>query len=229
MAEFLVKELEGTRFVQIGLNDEMVRVEAGALNYYSGDIRIHSPVVPSVGRLVTSLLANEAVYRPSYTGSGVITLESSLGGFHFLDLDGETWLLERGAFLASEGTVEVGFRREPIRTAIWTGRGLIYLETRVRGSGRVVMTTRGPVQEIQLRPGQRFAAESDSVIARTGDVSFTVHRATTNFLGFLTSGEGWVRVYEGTGRSLLNPTPFWRLRVFADRGKKPDLAARATA
>ena len=67
-----------------------------------------------------------------YAGSGAITLESSLGGYHVLELDGETWLLDRAAYWASEGTVEVGFHREPVTRAILAGEGPVYLLTRVR-------------------------------------------------------------------------------------------------
>ena len=53
----------------------------------------------------------------------MVTLESSLGGYHIVELDGETWLLERGAYWASEGTVEIGYHREPLRRAVLAGEG----------------------------------------------------------------------------------------------------------
>ena len=90
---------------------------------------------------------------------------------------------------------------------MWAGEGLIYLQTRVRGEGRVVLTTRGPIQELQLEVGQQFVADGNCVVARTGDVSLSVRRPTKNWLGRWTSGEGWVRVYQGTGRLLLTPAP----------------------
>ncbi len=229
MAEFKVQELEGTRYVEIQLNDEMVRAEAGALSYMTGDIRIHSRLMPSLGSVIKSLLADEAIYRPVYTGSGVITLESSLGGFHVIDLNGESWILERGTYWASEGTVDVSYHREKMQTAIWAGEGPIYLQTRVRGYGKVVVTTRGPVEEITLEEGKRVAAEGNYVICRTGDVRFTVRRATANLFGRFTSGEGFVRLFEGTGKLLLNPAPYWRYRVFTERGRDPDRPSTATS
>ena len=117
MAEFKIHELEGTRYVDVHLNHEMVRAESGALCYLQGDIAIHSSLMPSVGGFIKSLMADETVYRPTYTGTGVITLESSLGGFHMLDLKGESWILERGAYWASEGSVELRFHRERTSTA----------------------------------------------------------------------------------------------------------------
>ena len=217
MADFKIEELEGTRFVEAHLNHEMVRVEASALSYMTGKISVHSPLVPSFGGAIKSILADQAVYRPTYSGTGVITLESSLGGFHVLELDGESWILERGTFWASEGSVDVRYHREKMQTALWAGEGLIYLQTRVRGNGKVVLATRGPVEEVELGEGEEVAAEGKAVICRTGDVTFKVRRTTKNFWGRFTSGEGRVRVYEGPGRVLLNPAPYWRYRIYNER------------
>jgi uncharacterized protein (AIM24 family) len=204
-------------------------VESGALSYFNGDISIHSRLIPSVGGLIKSLLSDEAVFRPVYVGTGVITLESTLGGFYVLDLKGESWILERGAYWASEGSVDVSYHRERLVTAMWAGEGPVYLQTRVRGHGKVVLTTRGPVEEIQMVSGKKVATEGKYVIARTGDVSFKVRRSTKNFFGRFTAGEGLVRVYEGTGKILLNPAPYWRYRVFTERGRNPDVPSQATA
>jgi uncharacterized protein (AIM24 family) len=152
-----------------------------------------------------------------------------LGGFHVLDLKGESWILERGTYWASEGTVDVSYHRERIKTAIWAGEGPIYLQTKVRGYGKVVLTTRGPVEEIKLEEGKSVAAEGKYVICRTGDVTFKVQRSTKNFLGRFTAGEGLVRVFEGTGKILLNPAPYWRYRVFTERGNDPDRPSTATS
>ncbi len=229
MAEFKIHELEGTRYVDVHLNHEMVRAESGALCYLHGDIAIHSRLMPSVGGLIKSLMADESVYRPTYTGTGVITLESSLGGFHLLDLQGESWILERGAYWASEGSVDLRFHRERILTSLWSGEGPVYLQTKVSGHGKVVVTTRGPVEEVALTKGNRVETEGKYVIARTGDVNFKMRRATKNFFGRFTGGEGLVRVYQGTGRILLNPAPYWRYRIFTERGQNPDVPARTVA
>ncbi|QEH35490.1 hypothetical protein OJF2_40420 [Aquisphaera giovannonii] len=218
MAEFRVHKLEGMQYVDIHLDNETARAEAGAFSYMTGEITMHSRLIPSIGGLIKSLLADEAVYRPTYTGTGVITLESSLGGFHILDLDGESWILERGTYWASEGSVEVSYHRERFLTSLYAGEGLIYLQTKVRGHGKVALTTRGPVEELTLERGKSLVAEGMYVIARTPDVSFKIRRPTKNFFGRYTSGEGWVRVYEGPGKVLLNPAPYWRYWMMVQRG-----------
>jgi uncharacterized protein (AIM24 family) len=210
MAEFKIAQMEGLHYVEAHLNHEMVRMESGALCYMSGNIQVYSPFLPSIGGIITSVLADEAMHRPRYTGTGVITTESSLGGFHLLDLNGESWILERGAYWASEGKIALSYHREPIMTALYAGEGFIYLQTKVSGYGKVVVCTKGPTEIVQLEKGQKFVAEGQYVVCRTGDVTMTIQRLTRNFMGRFTSGEKIVRVYEGTGKILLNPTHYWR-------------------
>jgi uncharacterized protein (AIM24 family) len=70
MAEFEVQKLEGMQYVEIHLHDEAVRAEAGALNYLTGDITIYSSLVPSLGTVIKSLLADEAIYGPPTPAPG---------------------------------------------------------------------------------------------------------------------------------------------------------------
>jgi uncharacterized protein (AIM24 family) len=215
MAKFEVHEQEGEHYVDIIMENETVRAEAGALCCMTGSITMDSRLVPSVGGLIKSLLADEAVYRPIYTGTGVLTLESSLGGFHVIDLQDESWILESGAYWASDGGVNVSFHREKVLTSLWAGEGFIYLQTKVSGRGKVALATKGPIEEIDLEPGKNFVAEGKYVIGRTAGVSLKIRRASKSYLGKFTSGEGSVRVYAGTGRILLNPTYYWRYRLHA--------------
>lgn len=217
MVEFTVHSMEGTQYVDAHLNNETFRAEAGALCYYVGDVKIVSKLIPSFGGIVRRLLADEKLYRPTYSGTGVVTLESSLGGFYVLDLKNESWILEPGTYWASEDGVEVSYHRERMLTSIWAGEGLIYLQTKVRGSGKVVVTTRGPVETIELEEGKRVAVDGRSVICRTEGVSFKIGRSTKNIMGRFTAGEGRIRMYEGTGKILLNPATYWRYKMAAER------------
>jgi len=218
MAKFEIHQLEGMNYVEIHLNQEMVRCEAGSMNYMIGKIRIHSQLIPSVGSLLSSWLSGESVYRPTYTGSGVITLESSLGGFHLLELKGESWILEKGAYWASEGSVDLKFFKEKTLTSLWAGEGFVYLQSQVSGYGKVVVTTKGPVKVIDLQEDQEVVVDGECVIGRMASVQFSLRRPTENFLGRFTAGEPIVRVYRGPGKILLNPTFYWRYYMSQRRG-----------
>jgi uncharacterized protein (AIM24 family) len=216
MARFDVNEVEGVHYVDIVLDNETVRAEAGSLSYLRGDIRVHSRLIPSIPSAIKSVLAMQAIYRPTYTGTGVVTLLSSLGGFHVMELEDETWILERGTYWASEGSVDVSFHRVGMWTAYRAREPLIYLQTRVRGSGKVAVRTRGPIELMTLAEGQKVAVDGKSVIGWSSEVRFKVRRSTDNFFGKFTSGQGRLRVFLGPGRVLLNPAPHWRYRLFAE-------------
>jgi uncharacterized protein (AIM24 family) len=228
MAEFKIHHLEGMQYVDAHLQDEEIRAEAGSLSYSSGNITIHSRFLPSIAGVLRSMLSEEAIYRPTYSGSGVITMESSLGGFHMLELAGQAWILEPGTYWASEGSVKLSYHRERVLTSLWAGEGLVYLQTKVSGTGKVVVTTRGPVEMIELSKGMKIVADGKYVIGRTEGVKFSIRRATRNLLGKFTAGESMVRVYEGEGTVLLNPSPYWRYKLFTERGGNPDYPAESS-
>ena len=136
-------------FVAIRMEKDTVRVESGALAFYRGDI-IMDARIPTLGTMVSASLSEERAVRPTLTGSGEVVLESSVGGFHVLELRGEEWIVERGAYWASDDEVSVGVFRERAMNAFWSGDGFIDFHTRVRGHGRLVLTCRGPAQEITI-------------------------------------------------------------------------------
>jgi len=226
MAEFKIHELQGMRYVDVHLNHEVVRLEPGALSYVKGEIAMHSHLVPSIRDVVTSFLSGESAYRLTCTGTGIITLESSLGGFHAFRLNGESWILEQGTFWAAEGAIDVKFHHERTLTAFWAGEGLVYLQTKISGYGQALITTRGPIEEITLEKGQEFVAEGKAVVGRTADVTFRMRRLTKNRLGRFTSGEGLIRAYRGPGRVLLNPAPYWSYYLLAQRNLGFNLPTR---
>jgi uncharacterized protein (AIM24 family) len=213
MAQFDVLEDEGMRLVRITIGDEAVRAESGALSYLRGAIDVDVPL-PSLGRAIGNLLSDEPIIRPRYTGTGEIFLTPSLGGYHVLEVAQEAWILEDGAYWASDGSVELGVHREPMVTSFWAGEGFIDFQTQVSGQGRVVLNTIGPVEEIELH-GERIAAEGRQVIARTVGLSYTIRRPTRSLIGYYLSGERLVRTYAGFGKVLLTKAPYLNQRLLS--------------
>ena len=75
MAEFRIHSLEGMQYVDAHLKDETITAEAGAFCYSTGKIDIRSKLIPSVFGVLRSLLSEEAIFRPTYSGTGVVTME----------------------------------------------------------------------------------------------------------------------------------------------------------
>jgi uncharacterized protein (AIM24 family) len=216
VAEFKLCELEGMRWVQIEIRNETVRAEAGALSYLQGDIKITAKPPSPLGAL-RSALSNEALVRPSYSGTGTIHLESSLGGYHPFEVAGQSWILENGAYWASDSGVQLGVYRERVWTSLWAGEGFVDYQTKVSGFGRVVLNAPGPVEEVTLR-NERLMVEGKLVLARTEGLDYRVRRATT-LVQSLFAGEARLRVYQGTGKALVCWTPYWNKYVMQMMGR----------
>lgn len=212
MAQFEVIENEGVRLVKATLQNETIRTEAGALYYMQGGITMESKA-PSLGGFFKSVATGESIFRPTYTGTGVLHLEPSLGGFHVMELAGEEWILESGAYWASDGSITVGAFREKAWTAFKSGEGFVDFQTKVSGQGKVVLAAQGPVQTVKL-DNDKLVVDGNYVLARPAGMSYSVERATKSLLGSMTSGEGFVRVYQGSGTVLMSPIPYWRQRMY---------------
>jgi uncharacterized protein (AIM24 family) len=137
-----------------------------------------------------------------------VFLEPSLGGYYALQVNENPWILDRGAYWASEASVSVEVHREKVLNAYWTGAGFIDFHTRVSGQGKVVLNAPGPVEEIDLGD-EELAVEGHAVIARSSRVKFYVRRPSRGFISSWLSGEKLLRVYRGPGRILLANTPYW--------------------
>lgn len=212
MAQFEVVEQEGVRLVKIILKDETVRTESGALYYMRGPITMESKT-PSIGGFFKAVATGETIFRPTYTGSGELFLEPSLGGFHLFQTGGSEWILEDGAYWASESGVTVDIHREKALTAFKSGEGFLDFQTKLGGHGTVVLNTQGPVELVQLND-EKLVVDGRYVVARQTTLRYSVQRAAKSLLGSVTSGEGLVRIYEGSGTLLMAPIPYWRQRLY---------------
>ncbi len=208
MATYDVLQEEGMNFVKITLANETVRAEAGALCYMRGDIKLDARI-PSLGQYIKAALAGESVVRPTYTGTGEVYLESSYGGFHTLTLQDEPWILDSGAYWASDSTVQLSVHQVSPWLSFRAGDGFWHFQTKVFGAGKVVLTAPGPVEEMTINH-ERLVADGNYVIARTPGVSYRLSRVTRSFFRNFIAGEGLTRVYEGVGKVLVCSVPYWR-------------------
>jgi uncharacterized protein (AIM24 family) len=216
MATFDVEKTEGMRWVRVDLDDDDVRAERGALNHMQGAITMDVPL-PSLKAWWVSLFSDESLLRPRYSGTGSVYLDSTLGGYHLLNVTrGERWVLDTKCFWASDGEISLSVFRERVWTSYWADQGLLWYKTALKGEGQVMLAVDGPVQEVTL-DNDRLVADGPFVIARTQGISLRIKRPARSLLSFWLSGQKRAFVYEGTGKLLLCTTPYWRQRMQRER------------
>jgi len=221
MATFEIEETEGMRWVKVGLDDDDVRTERGALNHYKGTITMDVPF-PSIKAWWVSLFSDESLLRPRYHGTGTVYLDSSLGGFHVMQVEpGERWILDTKCFWASDGEVKLSVHRETMWTSYWADQGLFWYKTALKGDGQVVLSVPGPIEEVTLDDDQ-LIADGPFVVAHTAGIRLSVRRPARSWLSYWLSGQKLAYCFRGTGKLLLCTTPYWRARL------KNDPAAMAT-
>jgi uncharacterized protein (AIM24 family) len=190
-------------YVEIGLRNETVRTEAGALRYYQGPIDMKASL-PSVGGFFKARMTGETAVKPTYHGSGHVMLEPSLYDFFALELNDETFILDRGAYWASDMGVEVTAKMNKLSTTLLSGEGL--MQTAVKGTGTVMVRAPGPVQEIKLK-GDRLVVDGTFAVARSASLDFSIQQSTRSIFGTFFSGEVIVSVLQGTGTVYMAPIP----------------------
>jgi uncharacterized protein (AIM24 family) len=204
MARFEVVSQDGLKLVRCVIENEMVRAESGALHYMRGRIEMTS-AAPSVGGFLKGVMTRENIFRPTYQGIGEIFFGPPIfGEYEILDLAGDQWILEQGSYVSSDATIEIGTFRNKAVSALLGGEG--WFQTSVKGTGKVVMQAPGKVQRIELK-GDKLSVDGRFALARTADLKFEVQKATRSIFGSVTSGEGLLSTFEGTGTVLIAPIP----------------------
>ena len=70
----------------------------------------------------------------------------------------------------------------------------------------VVQEAPGHVQRIELS-GEKLSVDGRFALARTAGLTFEVQKATRSIMGSLSSGEGLLNTFSGTGTVLIAPVP----------------------
>ena len=199
------------RQVLIELKDNGCVVQAGAMQWMSGDINMGSGVKGVgnfIGKMVSSKVTGESMVKPEYTGTGSVMLEPTYR--YILLIDVSKWgsiVLDDGLFLACDNTLtQKVVARNNVSSAVFGGEGLFNLS--LSGDGILVCESNCPMEElyeIELE-NDTLKIDGNMAIAWSGSLDFTVEKAGKSLIGSAVSGEGLVNVYRGTGKVLMAPT-----------------------
>lgn len=199
------------RQLLLDLNNSSYTVQAGAMQWMSGDVTTTSNVKGAgdfLGKLVSSAVTKESAVKPVYQGTGKMMLEPTYR--YILLLDVSKWgtvVLDDGLFLACDSSLKQQVvARTNLSSAVLGGEGLFNLS--LSGNGIAALESYVPYEElieVELE-NDVMKIDGNMAIAWSGSLSFTVEKSSKSLLGSAVSGEGFVNVYRGTGKILLAPT-----------------------
>lgn len=200
------------RQVLCKLDNSTVKLQAGAMQWITGDVEIDSGVSGAkdfFGKLVKGAVTGESAVKPLYTGTGCVMLEPT---YNFLLIEdvaswGKGIVLDDGLFLACEGNIQESInKRSDVATALLSGEGIFNLT--LSGNGFCVLESPVPREELvefEL-DNDVLKIDGNMAIAWSSSLQFTTENASKSIVGSTLSGEGVVNVYRGTGKVLVAPT-----------------------
>ena len=210
-AYFMSKMNCRKRQVLCNLNGNSVKVQAGAMQWTSSNVSMETGVKGAkdfFGKALKSMVTNESVVKPIFSGNGLLMLEPTYRYIILEDLStwGDGMVLDDGLFLACDGNIkEEIVRRTNASSAMLGGEGLFNLS--LSGNGVAVLESSVPREELiefELN-NDEVRIDGNMAIAWSKSLQFTVEKSSKSLLGSMASGEGLVNVYRGTGRILMAP------------------------
>lgn len=180
---------------------ERIRAEAGALIGMSDGVSIETKAEGGIFKSITRNLSGSESFLQNFyqagTHGGEITLAPNLPGDMTVVevISGKTLMIQSGAYVASETSVELNARVS--LKAFMAAEGVSMLEA--TGFGKVVIATYGAICERALEVGQKYIVDSAHLVAFDANVN-AEPRMVGGLKSSMFSGEGVVIELSGPGR-----------------------------
>jgi uncharacterized protein (TIGR00266 family) len=199
---------DNLQFVHVELEPgELVWGEAGGMVYFTGNVRMEAKARGGIMEGLKRVFSSESFFVTEFTaesGTGVVAFAGRVPGkIAAIDLrGGKTWVFQKDALLAAEGTVQfdIAFQKR-FGSILFGGEGFIL--QRFTGEGTLFVHSPGDLVEYDLAPGQVMKISSGHVVGWEDTVAFdiqTVGGLKTAFFG----GEGlFVTTLTGPGKILM--------------------------
>ncbi len=183
--------------------NEAIKVEPGAMVSFSDGLKQETKVEGGFMKGLKRMIGGENFFQNTWTADsrgGEITLAPTLpGDMITIEIDGAGFNLQSGAFVASEAGVQFDTGWGGAK-GFFGGAGLLLLK--VTGSGTILASCYGAIEERQLAAGQKYTVDTGHIVGFDNTIQFQV-RGSGGFKNTVFGGEGIVCELTGPGRLLM--------------------------
>jgi len=215
--------------IQLNQNEELY-AEAGAMLYMGDGIELNARMQGGfVKGLMRKFLAGESMFMSVFRSSvaaGHLALANPIAGKIFpIQLNGNTILAERNAFLCAIGNVDLSIAfTKKFGAGLFGGEGFVL--QKISGQGLVFLHAGGNMLEFDLKPGEHLRVDTGCIVSMAETVRYDI-QFVGGFRNALFGGEGlFYATLTGPGHVVLQTLPFSRLanRIGAAIGGRRDEA-----
>ncbi|MBR1798254.1 MAG: TIGR00266 family protein [Clostridiales bacterium] len=196
--------------VIISLNPgESVQCESGAMSWMTAGIKMSTSTGGGIGKMFGRMVTGEGLMVNTYTAeqAGEIAFASSFpGSIKAVEINGNSFLAQKGAFLASFGNVEqsVGIQKN-VGGGFFGGEG--FLMQKFTGNGIVFLEVDGSAIEYDLNPGEKMIVDTGYTVMMDSTVNLEVEMVK-GVKNVLFGGEGLFNTtLTGPGHIMLQTMP----------------------
>ncbi len=194
---------------------EEVFAEAGAMLYMGAGIELEAKMQGGLMKgLMRKFLAGESLFMSTFrcsTATGQLALANPIPGKIFpVELNGNTILAERNAFLCGIGNVDLSIAfTKKFGAGLFGGEGFIL--QKMTGHGMLFLQAGGNLVEFDLQPGEQLRVDTGCLVSMTDTVTYDI-QYVGGVKNALFGGEGlfYARL-TGPGHVVLQTLPFSRL------------------
>lgn len=183
--------------------NEAIRAEPGAMVGYTSGIVSDTKVEGGIFGGLKRMIGGEDFFVNTWTApaeGGEITLAPALpGDMEVIEITGQDFLLQSGAYIASESGLEIDSKWGGSRG--FFGIGSIVL-LKVSGTGKVIFGCYGAIEERILKAGETYTIDTGHIVGFDAGMDFLI-RKVGSWKSTILGGEGLVCELTGPGRVLI--------------------------
>ena len=215
--------------LQIDLRQgEEIYAEAGTMLFMGPGIDLQARMQGGLVKgLMRKFLAGETMFMSVFrcqAASGRLALANPIAGKIFpVQLNGNTVLAERNAYLAAIGNVDLSIAfTKKFGAGLFGGEGFIL--QKISGQGLLFLHAGGNMLDFDLGPGEQLRVDTGCIVSFDESVSYDI-QFVGGFRNALFGGEGlFYATLTGPGHVVLQTLPFSRLanRITAAVGSRQE-------
>jgi uncharacterized protein (TIGR00266 family) len=195
--------------------NEEIYAEAGAMLYMGDGIELNSRMQGGLMKgLMRKFLAGESMFMSIFRSNvpnGQLALANPIAGKIFpIQLNGNTILAERNAFLCGIGNIDLSIAfTKKFGAGLFGGEGFVL--QKLSGQGMVFLHAGGNMLEFDLKPGEHLRVDTGCIVSMADTVAYDI-QFVGGFRNALFGGEGlFYATLTGPGHVVLQTLPFSRL------------------
>ena len=190
----------GQLTVRLGPAEKFI-AEAGSMAWMSDETRVRARLLGGLPKaLVRKMVGGESLFVGEYqhpTGGSVTFSPATPGTVQQRTLDGDSFILTAGCYMASTPGVQLKTRFGGLK-GLFSGEGAFFIEC--TGPGELFYNSFGAILEKEIDGS--FTVDTGYVVAWEPGLTYSV-RGMGNLKSTLLSGEGLVMNFSGKGKIYL--------------------------